>query len=423
MAVRDLQSSLTAADWAASGLMALTGRPGGPALGPPAALLGGVGTWADEIATRTERWGRPVDVDPLGLLAERAAAGGLRRGGDVSCGGASHLVPCADGWAAVTLARPSDWELVAALLGLARPVDPGDWPTVASGLAPLTGHEVRSGAELLGLPVAVLGERRSPTDPRGDESGTTPGIRARRLRSAVPITDPAGLVVADLTSLWAGPLVGRLLHRAGARVVKVESRWRPDGARNGDPGFYRLLNGGKESVALDLRAEAGRQQLHRIVAQADVVITAARPRALEQLGLDPEEMILDRRPRVWLSITGYGHSPGSRERVAFGDDAAVAGGLVAWDDLGPSFCGDAIADPLTGLAGSAAVMAALDSDGAWAIEASMADLAGGLTGPALPVAGFHPSPPVRSDPPTAATAAPAAPLGADTATVLAGLDP
>jgi hypothetical protein len=75
---------------------------------------------------------------------------------------------------------------------------------------------------------------------------------------------------------------------------------------------------------------------------------------------------------------------------------------------------------VTGLAGSAAVLAALDSDGAWAIEASMADLAGALAGPALPVAAFHPAPPVLSDLPAMA---PAAALGADTTTVLAGLDP
>jgi hypothetical protein len=417
MAHRDQQSNLNAADWAASGMMALTGRPGGPALGPPAALLAGVGSWADEIAARTERWGRRVAIDPLDLLAERAAAGGLRRGGDVSCGGGTRLLPCGDGWAAVTPARPSDWDLVAALLGRARPVDAGDWPTLASGLARLTSGDVRSGAELLGLPLAVLGERRTSVDDRRHPGGTVPGLRARRLGSVSPVTDPAGLVVADLSSLWAGPLAGRLLQQAGARVVKIESRWRPDGARRGDPRFYRLLNTGKESVALDFRTEAGRHQLGRLLAQSDVVITAARPRALEQLGLDLEELILHERPRVWLSITGYGHSPGSRERVAFGDDAAVAGGLVAWDDLGPCFCGDAIADPVTGLAGAAAVLAALDSDGEWAIEASMADLAGGLAGPALAVLGLRAASPVLRRGPTP----PAAPLGADTTAILGAL--
>ncbi len=416
MAHRDQQSSLGAADWAASGMMALTGRPEGPVLGPPAALLAGVESWAHEIAVRTERWGRRIAVHPLDLLAERAATGGLQRGGDVSCGGGSRLLPCGDGWTAVTPARPSDWDLVAPLLGLARPVAPDDWTTLASGLARLSGDEVRSSAELLGLPLAVLGERRTSVDDR-HPGGTVPGLRARRLGSASRVTDPTGLVVADLSSLWAGPLVGRLLRRAGARVVKIESLWRPDGARLGDPRFYRLLNAGKESVALDFRTGAGRRQLGRLLAQSDVVITAARPRALEQLGLDLEELVLHERPRVWLSITGYGHSPGSRERVAFGDDAAVAGGLVAWDDLGPCFCGDAIADPVTGLAGTAAVLAALDGGGEWAIEASMADLAGGLAGPGLSVVGLRAAPPVLRGIP----APPAAPLGADTAAVLGAL--
>ena len=60
--------------------------------------------------------------------------------------------------------------------------------------------------------------------------------------------------------------------------------------------------------------------------------------------------------RVWLRITGYGTDAGSAERVAFGDDAAVAGGLVGYDGAGPVFVGDAIADPLTGLEAAAAVV-------------------------------------------------------------------
>ena len=49
-------------------------------------------------------------------------------------------------------------------------------------------------------------------------------------------------------------------------------------------------------------------------------------------------------------VTGYGTEPGSADRVAFGDDAAAAGGLVVWDERGPCFCADAVADPVTGLA-------------------------------------------------------------------------
>ncbi len=72
--------------------------------------------------------------------------------------------------------------------------------------------------------------------------------------------------------------------------------------------------------------------------------------------------------------------------MAFGDDAAVAGGLVARDDQGPCFCADAIADPLTGLAAAVAVLNALGDGGAWVIDASMADIAGG-TDRARPIGG------------------------------------
>ena len=59
--------------------------------------------------------------------------------------------------------------------------------------------------------------------------------------------------MVELGSLWAAPLCGSLLAAAGADVVKVESIGRPDGARRGPPAFFDLLNGGKRSVALDLR--------------------------------------------------------------------------------------------------------------------------------------------------------------------------
>jgi crotonobetainyl-CoA:carnitine CoA-transferase CaiB-like acyl-CoA transferase len=227
-------------------------------------------------------------------------------------------------------------------------------------------------------------------------------------------------VVADLSALWAGPLVGRLLGDAGARVIKVESPSRADGARFGDPEFYERLNGGKASLALDLDDRAGRELLARMVERVDVVITSSRLRALEQLGLDPAAVVRQFQPRVWLTISGYGPAAGDRDRVAFGDDAAVAGGLVAWDGPTPCFCGDAIADPLTGLAATGAVLAALEGEGAWVIDASMADVAAGAAGvgPALPMDGLPPVPPPL---PGHRSGRPASGLGADNASVLAEL--
>jgi crotonobetainyl-CoA:carnitine CoA-transferase CaiB-like acyl-CoA transferase len=106
-----------------------------------------------------------------------------------------------------------------------------------------------------------------------------------------------------------------------------------------------------------------------------VVIEASRPRALAALGLGPGT-IPHRDGQVWLSITGYGR--GEADLVAFGDDAAVAGGLVGWTGAGPPwgagepvFCADAIADPLTGVCGALAVARSVAAGGGELIDLSM----------------------------------------------------
>ena len=134
-------------------------------------------------------------------------------------------------------------------------------------------------------------------------------------------------MVVDLSSMWAGPLCARLLGLAGAQVIKVESADRPDGARAGDRRFFDWLHAGHRSVVVDFRSESGRAALAALLETADVVIEASRPRALAAFGLAPETTP-HRDGQVWLSITGYGRA--EADRVAFGDDAAVAGGLVGW---------------------------------------------------------------------------------------------
>jgi len=267
--------------WTASGLRALTGRPDGPGLDPPPGLVTGLDALAAAIAGSSGRLGRPVVVDPLDVLAGRGRASGLRRRGDVSCGGSARLVRAADGWLVVNLARPADRELVPAWLDL--PPGREGWGPVLAAVGERTVAGAVDDAAGLGLPVAVVGER-APSD--GGVAGSVPGVRVGR-STAGPPRPLADLVVVDLSALWAGPLVASLLGRGGARVVKVESADRPDGARRGDAAHYRWLNGGKASVVLDLSSAAGRRRLTGLVDRADVVVTASRPRALEQLGLDP----------------------------------------------------------------------------------------------------------------------------------------
>jgi crotonobetainyl-CoA:carnitine CoA-transferase CaiB-like acyl-CoA transferase len=185
----------------------------------------------------------------------------------------------------------------------------------------------------------------------------------------------AGAVVADLSSMWAGPLCARLLGLAGAEVIKVESPARPDGARSGNREFFDWLHAGHRSVVVDFGTRAGRAVLASLLKVADVVIESSRPRALAAAGVAPD-MIPHPPGQVWLSVTGYGRSlPG---RVAFGDDAAVAGGLVGWaagEPAVPVFCADAVADPLSGACGALAVARSRAAGGGELIDLSMRDVA------------------------------------------------
>jgi crotonobetainyl-CoA:carnitine CoA-transferase CaiB-like acyl-CoA transferase len=220
------------------------------------------------------------------------------------------------------------------------------------------------------------------------------------------------LLVVDLTSMWAGPLCGHLLGRAGAVVVKVESPARPDGTRGGDPRFFDWMNGGKLGYSVDFDRDA--TKLAALLAAADVVLEGSRPAALIRRSLGPAD-IPARPGRVWLRITGYGTDAGSADRVAFGDDAAVAGGLIGYDDAGPVFVGDAIADPLTGLEAAAAVRASVGRGGGELIEVAMAAVAASYADEAAITAPDEPGVVTEPVPPAVPVRGPAP--GADTAAV------
>ena len=169
------------------------------------------------------------------------------------------------------------------------------------------------------------------------------------------------------------------------------------------------MNARKRSVALDLHTPAGARALQRLLDHADVVIEASRPRALAQLGIDPLQLVAS-GPRVWVSITGHGYRGEPALRTGFGDDAAVAGGLVVWDGPDPYFCCDAVADPISGLTAAAAVLSALAAGGRWHLDVAMSTVAADMAGPTLPVPAD-----TIAEPPRAPAASHRAPvMGADT---------
>ncbi len=358
-------------EWGSSGLAYLTGLPDGV---PDFSRANVLARAAGVAATVGSRMG--VAVDAAGLLTGRAALLGLSRGGRVSAGGATRLLAARDGWCAITLSRSDDVAAVPALLQADEvPVDP--WPTLTRWAATREVSTIMGRARLLDIPAAGLGEAAA-APPRIRPVGPHASTRE--------MTD---LLVADLSSMWAGPLCGQLLAHAGATVVKVESPRRPDGTRQGNRAFYDWINGQKLSYCVNFDNQA--DELRGLLAAADVVIEGSRPAALARRRLGPTD-IAPRAGRIWLRISGYHDS-----RPAFGDDAAVAGGLVGTSPEGPVFCGDAIADPLAGLEAAAAVTESLARGGGELIHVSMAGVAAMYA--ALPTAvsvADCPAPPPRS---------------------------
>jgi hypothetical protein len=370
--------------WAASGGMALTGHADGPPVASPSAAFWLLSALAGELAAVTGATGVEVRADPGELVAGRAALAGFRRRGRVSAGGSARLLRAADGWCAVNLGREDDVAAVPAMIGAlgldgrranAGAGADGGWEALEAAALETPAEALAGAAQLLGVPAGAL--------PSGRPAAGPPPGRVSRIGAPSASARLAGAVVVDLSSMWAGPLCARLLGLAGADVIKVESAARPDGGRSGERRFFNWLHGGHRSVALDFRSAAGRRALGALIAAADVVIEASRPRALAQLGLAPE-VIPHRDGQVWLSITGYGRGDSARpERVAFGDDAAVAGGLVGWTGGGwgvgePVFCADAIADPLTGVCGALAVARSVADGGGQLIDLAMRDVAAGF---------------------------------------------
>jgi hypothetical protein len=343
-------------DWAASGGMQLTGRAGGPPLVAP----GEPATAARAAVLALEALvGRRLGVEGHHLLGERAALAGLRRRAPWSVGGSCRAVRTRDGWVAFSLARPSDADLLPALVEDSAGGEP--WQVVEAWSATRPAAAVVERAQLLGLVAAEVDEQPRPVWPPWRV--TSSGER----RSGVGRPTP---LVVDLSALWAGPLCAHLLGLAGAEVVRVESRTRPDGGRAGSAAFDDLLHANQPSVALDLHESGGQARLRALVARADVVVTSARPRALEQLGLDPAAHLASRADGVWVAVTGH-PSAGAATRLGFGDDAAMSAGLVRWLDGVPVPCGDALGDPLAGVHAAVAAQAGIDSGGRHLVEVAL----------------------------------------------------
>jgi crotonobetainyl-CoA:carnitine CoA-transferase CaiB-like acyl-CoA transferase len=178
-------------------------------------------------------------------------------------------------------------------------------------------------------------------------------------------TPLAGVRVLDFTRLLPGPVCTLYLADLGADVVKVEDTGAGDYARTlgagaGAPSvFYRNVNRGKRSLAVDLKSVRGRECVQALAARADIVVESFRPGVMAAFGLD-HATLRARHPRlVYASISGYGQT---------GPRAAMAGHDV-------NYLGYAGVLDQTGVAGGAPALSNLQ----------IADLLGGAASAAVPV--------------------------------------
>jgi len=294
----------------------------------------------------------PFRVDGRPLLMRDLIVSPRRPGWSIN--GNSHLVRASDGWIAVTLAREEDRNSVAAWLE--ENPEPDPWSLIRQVVPHRDVVTLRERAELLGLPIGIHNEARARAEP-------VAGLQAT---AAPPLT---GLKVLDLSALWAGPLCAALLARQGAETVRIASQCRPDPTVNTSPSLHAWMDLGKRELTFNLTDPAQRDSLIEAIGKADVLVTSARARALRGLGLTPEVLFADNPTLIWVAVTGHGWNS---DRVAFGDDAAVAGGLCAEVSKGPDFLGDAIADPFTGLLAARAVVELLAAGAGGIVDASLA---------------------------------------------------
>ena len=332
--------------------------------------------FADRAIERLSSLGVPSSGSGIELLSKRELFTDPLVARQVSMGGFCRLIPTADGWCAVHLPREDDLELLPAWVGVEAQSTEIPWDGLESALERQKSVELVAAAQELGLAVAAVpsGDDQQLID-RGTTNVARPWIQRSvgTRRSGMTLNDA---VVVDLSSLWAGPLCSHILTTAGARVIKVESPSRPDASRDGDRQFFDWLHAGHEFQSIEIETEAGRTELIELLEHADIVIEGSRPRALDRLGIVPSEFVEKRPGKVWVSITAYGRCGPWRNWVGFGDDAAVAGGLVdVAADGTPSFVGDAVADPLTGLLAAVLVAGSVARGGGATIDLALREVA------------------------------------------------
>ena len=191
-----------------------------------------------------------------------------------------------------------------------------------------------------------------------------------------------GLLVVAIEQAVAAPLCTARLQEAGARVIKIE-RAGGDFARGyddvagGDSSYFFWLNQGKESLVLDFKQTEDAALLHRIIANADVLVQNLAPGALARAGFGLDELRQRHKKLITCDISGYGHNDKLQGLKAYDFLVQAEAGIVgiSGSESAPGRIGISICDIGAGMAAHSGILEALIQRGITgqgsAIEASL----------------------------------------------------
>jgi crotonobetainyl-CoA:carnitine CoA-transferase CaiB-like acyl-CoA transferase len=175
--------------------------------------------------------------------------------------------------------------------------------------------------------------------------------------------------VIELAHIMAGPVCGLMLADMGAAVIKVEKNPGGDDSRRfvppaieGESAAYLMMNRNKRGIALDLKSEAGKEVLRRLLAGADIVIENYRAGTMERLGFGYEALRKENPGLIYCSLSGFGRTGPYAGQGGFDLIAQGMSGLMSITGEKPGRppvkCGAPITDITAGFLAAIGVLAA-----------------------------------------------------------------
>jgi crotonobetainyl-CoA:carnitine CoA-transferase CaiB-like acyl-CoA transferase len=189
-------------------------------------------------------------------------------------------------------------------------------------------------------------------------------------KAPLPKSGPLkGVRIVDMTLALMGPYCTQILADLGADVVKVESpdgdttRFLPPGHHADRGGMFVNMNRGKRSIVLDLKQNAARDALLRLVEKADVLVHSMRPQAMAKLKLTYQDLLKVNPQLIYANLYGFGRTGPYAELPAYDDVIQAATGIAMlqgeMNEGKPAYLATVVADKVGGLTALYAINAAL----------------------------------------------------------------